>query len=102
MRQNKSLLVVSLMFAGIIALPATAGIILRAGKIPEAQPVQIVSYLSEINEPLQRALLIHNIMSEMPDLRDVAQTTESLKSQKEILGKMHQNMTGNKIKENHL
>lgn len=93
MRQNKSLLVVSLMLAGIIALPATAGITLRAGKIPEAQPVQIVSYLSEINEPLQRALLIHNIMSEMPDLRDVAQTTESLKSQKEILGKMHQNMT---------
>ena len=93
MRQKKSLLIIGLMVAGVIAGPATAGIIFRAGKIPEAQPIQIVSYLSDINEALDRALLIHNVMGEMPELRDVAQTTESLRDEAQLLGQMHQKIT---------
>ena len=98
MRQKKSLLIIGLMLAGVIAMPAMAGTVFRAGKIPEPQPIQVVTYLSDTNEALDRALLIHNVMGEMPDLRDVAQTTESLKEQTKLLGQMHQNITDCNVK----
>ena len=92
MRQKTFTLVASLMLAGLIVTPATAGITLRASKAPKAEPIQIVSYLSETNTALQHALLIHNIMNEMPMFQDVALTAENLQKQTEILKEMQKNI----------
>lgn len=98
MRQRTVSLVGSLMLAGLIAIPATAGITLRASKQATPESIQIVSYLSDINEPLKRALRIHNIMNDMPSLRDMAQTAENLKKQNDLLKQMQENISACNVK----
>ena len=98
MRQRTFLLGMSLILVEFLALPAMAGITLRASKPLKAEPIQIVSYLSDTNEALQRALLIHNVMNEMPDLKDVAQTTENFKKQGELLKEMQKELRSCNIK----
>lgn len=93
MRQRNYLLIGYLMLSGVLACPVSAGIILRAGHTPSAQSVQVVSYLSDINKPLKDALLIHNLMNEMPMLRDTAKTAENLKDQTELMVKMQKKLT---------
>ena len=98
MRQKTYILIGSLMLAGVIAYPAMAGITLRASRPPEAQPIQIVSYLSDINEPLKKALLVHNLMNEMPLLRDAAKTADSIKIQGELMADMQKKLTACNVK----
>ena len=98
MRQKTFLLGTCLMLVGVVAYPAVAGITLRASRPPEAQPIQVVSYLSETNEALNRALLIHNLMNEMPMLRNTAQTAEDLKTQEDLLKEMQKNLSACNVK----
>ena len=76
------------MLAGVIAFPVQASIFLRADKPVKSQPIQIVSYLSDTNEALEQALNIHNLMSEMPSLRDASRTVSDLKDQEKSIRKM--------------
>ena len=78
-------LVGSLMLAGVIAMPVQGALMLRGSESPKPQPVQAKTYLAENNEALKRALYIHNLMNEMPGLRDVAQTTSNLKKQHSVM-----------------
>ncbi|MGN0919159.1 MAG: hypothetical protein ACI4OR_00125 [Alphaproteobacteria bacterium] len=98
MRQGTFLLGTCLMLAGVIAFPAMAGITLRAGRPPKAQPIEIVSYLSDTNEALRRALQIHNLMNEMPMLRNTAQTASDLKTQSDLFKEMQKNITSCNVK----
>ena len=78
----------ALMLAGLIANPVHAGFFLKADKPPKPQSIEIVSYLSDNNEALDQALEIHNLMGEMPGLRDTAQTISDLQEQGKFVQKM--------------
>ena len=97
MHQKIFLLSTCLVFVGM-TYPTMAGITLRASRPQAAQPIQVVSYLSEVNEPLRQALMIHNLMNEMPMLRDTAQTSDDLKAQGELLKEMQKNLNNCNIK----
>ena len=79
MYQKTFSLVGALMLAGIIATPGNAGFFLKADKPMKPQSIEIISYLSDENEALDQALEIHNLMGEMPSLRDTAQSISDLK-----------------------
>ena len=83
----------ALMLAGLIATPVQSGFFLKADKPPKPQSIEIVSYLSENNEALDQALEIHNLMGEMPSLRDTAQTISDLKEQEKITKEMLKSMS---------
>ena len=86
------------MLAGLVASPSLAGITLRAGRLPEAQGIEVTTYLSDRNEALDKALLIHNVMNEMPGLRDMARTTATLKKQSSLLKEMQKNIESCSVK----
>ena len=71
-----------LMLVGLVSFPSEAGIILKASRPPQAQPIRVTVYLPDENEPLQKALLIHNLMNEMPGLRDTARVAKDLEEQR--------------------
>ena len=85
MRKKTFLLVGSLMLAGLIAMPSGAGIALKAGKPLQPQSIKLTLYLSDSNQALGRALEIHNLLNEMPNLRDTAQSIDALEQQKKMM-----------------
>ena len=98
MRQKTFSLATCLMLVGLISCPSSAAITLRASRPPQPQPIRVTTYLSDNNEPLQRALEIHNLMNEMPGLRDAAQTVDDLKKQTELFAQMQKNLTSCNVK----
>ncbi len=97
MRRKLFLLSTCLILTGM-TYPVLAGITLRASRPPEPQSIQIVSYLSDTNEALGQALMIHNLMNSMPMLRSTAQTTRDLKSQEKLLREMQENLSSCNVK----
>ena len=85
MHQKTFLLVGSLMLAGMIAIPSNAGIILKAGKKLQPRSIEMTFYLSDSNQALSRALEIHNLLNEMPNLRDMSKSFKTLKEQKDVM-----------------
>ncbi len=89
---------VCLMLAGLISFPSMASITLRASRAPQPQSIQVTTYLTDENEALEKAFLIHNLMNEMPGLRDTAQTSANLKKQGELFKEMQKNITSCNVK----
>ena len=89
---------VCLMLAGLVSFPSMAGITLRASQAPQPQSIQVTTYLTDENKPLEKALLIHNLMNEMPGLRDMAQTSTNLKKQGELFKEMQKNISSCNVK----
>ncbi len=99
-RMSKKTLSLSiyLMLVGLVSFPSVAGITLRASRPPQAQSIQVTAYLTDENEPLEKALEIHNLMNEMPGLRDTAQTSANLKKQGELFKQMQESITSCNVK----
>ena len=98
MYQKTFSLVGALMLAGVIASPVRAGIILKTNKPLAPQSIDIVSYLPDTNEALEEALQIHNLMSEMPSLRDTARTVSDLKDQEKQIKQMLKQLNSCNVK----
>lgn len=80
-------LVCALILVGAIALPTDAAISFSSSKPVKPKTVEVTRYLGNNNVALRRALNIHNLLNEMPGLRDIAQTNEDLGKQRDIFGK---------------
>ena len=98
MRQNTLSLVGCLMLVGLIAFPSVAGITLRASRAPQPQGIRVTTYLADNNEALDRALEIHNLLNEMPSIRDMSRTSNNLKQQTDLFKEMQKNIASCNVK----
>lgn len=82
-----------MMMVGAIAMPSYGAISFSSSKKLQPKKFAVTQYLDASNPDLRRALEIHNLMNEMPDLADVIHTADDLDKQKGVLSKQMEAMT---------
>ena len=82
-----------MLMAGVIAMPSQAAISFSASKKMQPKKVAVNRYLNTSNPELKRAINIHNLMNEMPDLVDVIHTQKDLANQKSFVSQAMEAMT---------
>jgi len=85
-------LVCALAMVGVISTSGYAAISFSSAKKVQPNSVSVVSYMDENNPSLKRALDIHNLLHEMPDLMDMVQTSDDMKRESDITKKQSKSM----------
>lgn len=75
----------AMVMVGVIAMPSDAAISFSASRKTKPKTIEITRYLDASNPDLRRALDIHNLINEMPDIRDILHTEKDLNDQKSML-----------------
>ncbi len=75
----------AMMMVGAIALPSEGAISFSSPKGRPPKTVAIHQYLDASNPELKKALEIHNLLNEMPDLADAIRTYQDLEKQKGVV-----------------
>lgn len=83
----------AMMMVGAIALPSEGAISFSSPKGRPAKTVAIHQYLDASNPELKKALEIHNLLNEMPDLADAIRTYQDLEKQKGVVSQQMEAMS---------
>lgn len=84
----------AMMMVGVIAIPSQAAISFSASKKLQPKKATITRYMNTSNPELKRAIKIHNLMNEMPDLVEAMKTEKDLANQKSVVSQAMEAMTG--------
>ena len=76
---------VFLLLTSVFSGEASAALSFSSTKRPQARMIQTQTYLSENNKYLRQALVIHNMLNQLPGLMDVAETADGLSGQRKVL-----------------
>lgn len=74
----------ALLLASVFSVESAAGLSFTSPKRPQPKMIETVSYLSDTNTALRQALVLHNLLNEMPAFLDLKETADELGDEEDI------------------